>query len=302
MPRRKQGNSGDREHTFGGEWTSTKLEILSRYLSSYTKVMENQQFRTAYIDAFAGTGYRSLRQSGPEESGLLFPDLAEGAPPALLDGSARLALRIEPPFDKYIFIERDRDRCDQLRVLKDEFTGRSISIFQEEANQVIRDLCDRNWKRHRAVLFLDPYGMQVEWSTIEQIAETGAIDLWILFPLGIGVNRLLPRSGRIPEGWRKRLDVFLGRTDWYDAFYQEEQTTNLFGEEDRAVAKRGVETIGRYFVERLRTAFPGVAPQPRVLVNSVGCPLYLFCFAVSSRDENARKIALRIANHLLKRF
>jgi hypothetical protein len=35
------------------------------------------------------------------------------------------------------------------------------------------------------VLFLDPYGMQVDWTTIEAIARTKAIDLRVLFPLGI---------------------------------------------------------------------------------------------------------------------
>ena len=33
-------------------------------------------------------------------------------------------------------------------------------------------------------LFLDPYGMQVEWATIESIAHTQAIDLWLLFSAG----------------------------------------------------------------------------------------------------------------------
>ena len=42
-----------------------------------------------------------------------------------------------------------------------------------------QDLCHKDWSSHRAVLFLDPYGMQVEWTTIEAIARTGAIDLWL---------------------------------------------------------------------------------------------------------------------------
>jgi three-Cys-motif partner protein len=46
----------------------------------------------------------------------------------------------------------------------------------------MRKICDNDWRSHRAVLFLDPYGMQVEWQTIEAIAKTAAIDLWLLFP------------------------------------------------------------------------------------------------------------------------
>jgi three-Cys-motif partner protein len=74
----------------------------------------------------------------------------------------------------------------------------------------VQKLCDKDWTSRRAVLFLDPYGMQVEWRTIEAIAATKAIDLWLLFPLGIGVNRLLTKSGDIPESWRNRLNLLLG--------------------------------------------------------------------------------------------
>ena len=50
-------------------------------------------------------------------------------------------------------------------------------------------------------MFLDPYGMQVKWSTLEAIASTRAIDMWLLFPLGQAVNRLLTRN-KIPGGPR----------------------------------------------------------------------------------------------------
>lgn len=296
---RGSGKETGREHHFGGDWTTAKLDAVSSYLAAYTTALKKQRFKTAYIDGFAGTGYRTLRQEEAED-GLLFPDLAQGDAPALLDGSARQALRVEPRFDSYIFIEKHRTRCETLQHLRREFPGLDISILQGEANAEIRDLCSTDWTRHRAVLFLDPYGMQVEWPTIEAVARTGAIDLWLLFPLGIGVNRLLPRTGQIPEAWRRRLDILLGRTDWYSAFYREEKSLNLFGEEETMVAKRNVETIRDYFIDRLQSVFPGVA-TPRVLVNSVGCPLYLLCFAVSSRNQRAHGIALRIANHLLAR-
>ena len=46
---------------FGGNWTEEKLERVRKYLSAYTTIMSKQPFRFAYIDAFAGTGYRTLR-------------------------------------------------------------------------------------------------------------------------------------------------------------------------------------------------------------------------------------------------
>lgn len=301
MTGRKQGTKDRQEYRFGGDWTDTKLGILRRYLEAYSTALKNGPFKTAYIDAFAGTGYRTLEQT--EEGGnLLFPDLAEEAAQQLLEGSARMALKVEPGFDRYIFIERDAYHCAQLETLRSEFSNltEAIKIRRGDANNVIQKLCKKNWKSHRAVLFLDPYGMNVEWATLEKVAETRAIDLWLLFPLGIGVNRLLPRSGQIPEGWRTRLNLFLGTEDWYEAFYRTETAPNLFGELETTVAKEGIDVIGEYFLNRLRTIFPGVARKPKVLVNSTNCPLYLFCFAVSSPNPRTQEIALKIADHILK--
>jgi three-Cys-motif partner protein len=306
MAKRRIKGAG-KAHRFGGDWTTAKLDVLAKYLASYTTALKDKPskehpFRKGYIDAFAGTGYRDAKRDsdgdGSLQASLLLPDLAEQEPQELLDGSARLALKTEPRFDRYVFIERSVERCAQLEALKAEFPhlAMDIQIRQGDANTEIQDLCRRNWRSHRAVLFLDPYGMQVEWKTIAAIAKTEAIDLWLLFPLGIGVNRLLTKSGEIPESWRRRLDLLLGNETWYDEFYRVERKGTLFGETDHII-KATTETIGRYFNDRLKSVFPAVAEQPRVLRNSANCPLYLLCFAAG--NEHGAPIALRIANHLL---
>jgi three-Cys-motif partner protein len=306
------GSSKGKAHSFGGDWTQTKLDVLAKYLASYLDALKKQSFVTAYIDAFAGTGYRSMRREREDEevsNTLLFPDLATDEPQGLLDGSARLALKArgtgtagdEPRFNRYIFIDRDAARCRELEGLKCEFPDlqNDIRVAQGEANAEIQKLCAKKWNGHRAVLFLDPYGMQVEWQTIEAIAKTKAIDLWLLFPLGMGVSRLLTRTGEIPPGWRTRLDKLLGTTSWYDEFYKVEHQTDLFGNDQARVVKATNETIARYFNDRLKTIFPsnGVA-EPGVLRNSSNNPLYLLCFAAG--NDKGAPIAVKIANHLLK--
>lgn len=302
MPRKRI--KGDRKALqFGGDWTEAKLEVLAKYLHSYTTALRDKPFRKGFIDAYAGTGYRDLpRDEGKPLSprNLLFPDLAEPEPQALLDGSARRALQIKPPFHKYIFIERSPKRCAHLESLKTEFPhlAGAIEIRQGDAGEEIQALCSRDWTKNRAVVFLDPYGMQVEWKTIEAIARTKAIDLWLLFPLGIGVNRLLTRSGDIPESWRQRLNRLLGTEDWYEEFYRIETSPTLFGNDQERVVKASMETIGRYFNRRLEEVFAGVVEEPGVLRNSVNNPLYLLCFAVA--NQRGKDIALRIAGHLLR--
>jgi three-Cys-motif partner protein len=300
--------SGGKPHRFGGDWTTEKLGLIGEYLQRYTtalkdKPSKDRPFTKAYIDAFAGTGYRAARldqKIEPSAQELLLPDLAEAEPQSLLDGSARIALKTSPRFDRYIFIERSPARCAQLEALKEEFPhlAGDIQVRRGEANSEIQDLCSKDWSSHRAVLFLDPYGMQVEWKTIEAIARTKAIDLWLLFPLGVGVNRLVTKSGDIPQLWRRRLDLLLGTEDWYDKFYRAERTSTLFGDTDQLV-KATTETIGHYFIKRLESVFAAVSRKPRVLRNSANCPLYLLCFAVG--NHKGAPIALRIADHLLKR-
>src|SRR5690348_13935074 len=58
MARRSRATAKGKAHSFGGDWTSKKLAVVEKYLSAYLDALKNQPFKTAYIDAFAGTGYR----------------------------------------------------------------------------------------------------------------------------------------------------------------------------------------------------------------------------------------------------
>jgi three-Cys-motif partner protein len=285
---------------FGGDWTSEKLERVRKYLVAYATIMRSQGFRFAYFDAFAGTGYNTPRTKR-EEGALLFPELVDDEAASFLDGSARIALKVNPRFTKYIFIEKDPKRFGELGKLKDEFAelASDIVLINADANAYLRDICDnRKWNQNRAVLFLDPFGMQVTWDTMKAIAKTKAIDLWILFPLGIGVNRLLRRDANISEGWQQRLDDFFGTSEWRSAFYETKREEGLFGTEERTEKVANFDSIARFFVNRLKEIFPGVAKNPLALHNSSNVPLYLLCFAAG--NERGAKTAVKIAQDILK--
>ncbi len=286
------------EQLFGGDWTEEKLKRIRKYLNAYTTALRKQHFCTAYIDAFAGTGYRQKQGERPADP--MFPEFMEHDAQTFLQGSAQIALQPQPRFNKYIFIEKDPGRFHTLQRLKDNFPETDITLVQDDCNPYLQDRCSKcNWRDHRAVLFLDPFGMQVEWKTIEAIAYTKAIDLWLLFPLGVAVNRLLRRDGQIDEVLRKRLDTLFGTTDWFDAFYQTETKPTLFGEETRLRKVVNLEQIGKYFVLRLKSIFAGVAEEPLALYNSRNNPLYLLCFAAG--NPKGAKLAVKIAQDILRK-
>jgi three-Cys-motif partner protein len=68
--------------------------------------------------------------------------------------------------------------------LRAQHPDRDIKVIAGDANQEIPQLLKFvNWRGVRAVMFLDPYGMNVDWSTLQAIANTRAIDVWFLFSL-----------------------------------------------------------------------------------------------------------------------
>ncbi|MGC9259769.1 MAG: three-Cys-motif partner protein TcmP [Phycisphaerae bacterium] len=298
--------SADQEQLqmFGGDWTEKKLTVLGRYLKAYTTALKNQPFQKTYIDAFAGTGYRELkidRASAP-----LFEELAEEGTQNFLDGSARIALQTVPRFDEYVFMEKSRKRVGELEKLKKDGAfsaiANSISIQQGESNELLRSRCAKPiWNQCRAVVFLDPFGMQVEWSTMEAIARTHAIDVWILFPLGMAVNRVLTSDfEKMPPAWASRLTTIFGCDEWRKLFYNHSEANPIFGGGDTRIKKScTLEQIGNYYHHRLKTIFPAVADNPAVLKNSTGSPLFQLHFAAAN-EGGGGKIALKIAEHLLK--
>jgi three-Cys-motif partner protein len=146
-------------------------------------------------------------------------------------------------------------------------------------------------------MFLDPFGMQVEWKTIELIAATKAIDLWSLFPIG-AVNRLLGRAGCDQPGFAARLDAVLGASDWRERFYKRSVRTSLFGDEEQVSKDSDFGKFGEYVNERLGTVFAGVAKKRYILRNSKNSPIFMLCFAVG--NPKAVVPAIRIAEYLLK--
>ena len=66
------------------------------------------------------------------------------------------------------------------------------------------------------------------------------------------------------------------------------------------VANASPEHIKEYLISRLKTIFPCVSNNPRIFKNSKNSPMFSFCFAISNESVAAQRLALRIADHILK--
>ncbi len=290
-------------HKFGNidSWTKDKLIRIEKYLNAYVRVLKNTNFTREYIDAFAGSGYVTRKVENASRS--LFEEDETYSLRDIIDGSARLALQTNPPFDRYTFIEKHDERCSELLKLKEEFPSRAtaIEIICGDANENVMRLCQQDWIRQnrRGVMFLDPYGAQVHWETIATIAATKAIDLWILFPIGT-VNRLLNRDGRIKEGRKRRLDMLFGEEAWIDIIYDRVERSTLYSDEPMHYFVKTKDPFGAiqdYFIKRLQTVFTEVATNPLSLKNSSNTPIFMLCFAAG--NPKGASTAVKIAKDIL---
>jgi len=287
-------------HEFGNidHWTKDKLAKVKDYLDSYLVALKNKSFRLEYIDAFAGTGYVTRKNQVRGDS--LFEQDETVSLIDFIDGSARLALQTDPPFAQYTFIEKNNSRFKELSCLTRDFPNLTnrINLVHGDANQNIQAICSDDWIRsyRRGVMFLDPYGTQLSWATLEKIAQTQAIDTWMLFPIGT-VNRLLNRNGRINAARRRRLDVLFGETSWFDKFYSERHDKLSFVSDQRLIKVASFEGIRDYFLGRLSSIFSEVAPNALFFKNSANSPIFMLCFAAG--NPKGASTAVRIANHIL---
>jgi len=91
-------------------------------MTIFTANPRASKLNTIYLDAFAGTGFRTspIAEDRAEES-LCEDALEDPDTGALKEGSAYVALRTDPPFGHYIFVDRNPKHAQSLDTLRHEF-------------------------------------------------------------------------------------------------------------------------------------------------------------------------------------
>lgn len=266
-----------------GKWSEEKLELLRKYLSGYVSVLRNQASKGIknfeYIDGFAGTGKPKSKDKE-----------------RYIQGSPRVALGLSTPFMKYHFIEISDWRRERLQALKREFSDRDIQIYSGDCNdvlrsQIIRTLPYSSYKR--AIAFLDPFGLALEWETLVAIASARTIEVFINIPI-MDINRNIRRKDKdhVSEESRERMTLFWG-PGWDTDFFEE--VPDLFGQAQIRLRPQSARQVGNLYRRRLLELFR-FCTVPVVLRKSMNAPLYGLIFA------GHNKTGMRIAEDIFHQF
>lgn len=280
--------SGD----WGGPWTEKKLDAFSKYVKAYLTIMAKHSYwKTIYFDGFAGSGTRGKQRNTELLHQLKITEEEERT----YKGAAERVLALQDPgFDYYYFIDKKEESLNKLKAyLETRFQGKKIIYRAGDANHQIKELAKALMsKDYAALVFLDPFGMQIDWDSIAYLKDTRS-DVWILVPTGIIVNRLLDRAGKLE--FSDKLQSFFGLPieEIRSHFYKEKKVQTLFGEEEIVTkVSKPIEKIARLYAERMKSIWKHVTEDPLVLRNRSGTPIFHFVFA--SNNLTAKKIAKQI--------
>jgi len=278
---------------FGAEHTQIKLGALFSYLPAYTTALSRRAFTLHYVDAFAGNGQCTIRVGGREKT---------------IPGSAWLALECEPPFHKLVFIEKSLGKVQELRALvaNPHFTGRDCTIHCGDANELLPAYLEKLGQGDRAIVNLDPFGMDVSWSTLEKIASSRVADVFYLFPLSSFYRQAAHDPRVIDEKKGAALNRLLGPHDWRKALYGPGRIDDLFSGQAADERQADPYSMAAWFTHCLKGTFPGVA-DPHILYlrtkdGNRGAPIFALYFLVSNPSDKAQALAMRIARDVFKRL
>jgi three-Cys-motif partner protein len=255
-----------------GAWSELKLEIVEKYGAAYTNAFANARLKKFYVDSFSGAGVHISKATG-----------------AMVDGSPVRALRVAPPFDHFHFIDMDADKTAYLQKL---CAGRSnVSIHTGDASSHLTQtlLPTIHYKNfNRALCLFDPYGLHLDWQAMRMAGQSGAIDMFLNFPvMDMNRNAIWRNPGNVPADGVERMTQFWGDDSWKAAAYAEHPQGNLFGGPE--IIKQPNDAIVEAFRERLRTvAGFEFVPEPLPMRNSNNAVVYYLFFA--SQKPVAKKI------------
>ena len=263
-----------------GPWSEIKLDVLSRYAVEYSKIITHQDrasLRHIYIDAFAGGGRHFAKKTGQ-----------------IVPGSPLRALDVRPPFVEYHFVEKNEKKVKALEQL---VPGRKdVWIHQGNCNEI---LLEKVFPRARyddfarGLCFLDPYGLHLDWTVIQEAGKSRSIELFINFPIQ-DINRNVLRGNRDERDpiQEKRMTLFWGDDSWKkDTLHP---VSTLFGDVEEKVTN---EELASAFRDRLKkVAGFSAVPMPCAMRNKNRAIVYYLFFAAH------KDVAGRIVSHIFKEF
>jgi three-Cys-motif partner protein len=243
-----------------GSWVHDKEYYLGRYLNIFTKgVGRKWQGKLSYIDLFSGPGRCVIRSTGEE-----------------VEGSPFVALNCD--FASYVFVDIPEILSTLRARLKNHPKSSQISFIEGDCNTVIDQVRKASPADHLTVAFIDPTGLQIQFSTIKQLVQNRKMDLLMTIQLGMAI-RLNLRS--YSQGETAALSAYMGNEEWRKDI------------EAGGSASQAARRIQQRYLQHLHTLGYGTVKDREIDIRSDRNNLLLYFMVLASRHELGEKFWLK---------
>jgi len=248
-----------------GSWAEEKHRLISLYAKLFSSGMKNKWDQRIYVDLYAGAGYSRIRGTAK-----------------IVPGSPIRALRLEDPFDKYVFCERVSSNLGALKArVKRTAETANVPFVSGDCNSRVDDILAEVPRGSRgetslSLCFADPFDISLKFETIRKFADARFVDFLILLALYMDANRNYERY--VSEDAVK-IDEFLGSTTWRHRWADAQREARGFPQFLATEFSASMQSLG-YLETPLHR-------MKRVRSDEKNLPLYYI--ALFSRHETALK-------------
>jgi len=206
------GSDGDVARR-AGEYAREKLAFLEAFMAPALTIAGSMPDRT-FLDLFAGPGLNKVEETGAEFT---------GSPLLALEAAA--TAKHQRGFTDAHFVNLEPACHGALRHRVDRLVARGASrippsrirLHRGDTNAMLPDLMGGLPKAGYILAFADITGVKHwPWESVQQLRAQGhrAVDLYVLFPLEMTIERLLGTNRARSKIYAGHLDRFFGSTEW----------------------------------------------------------------------------------------
>jgi three-Cys-motif partner protein len=190
-----------------GDWGQEKYQLLNLYVRMLSGSMKGKWHCRVYIDLFAGSGRSKIKGTT-----------------RVVAGSPLIALGIDPPFDNYIFCEKNTEKLKALKMrVGRDYPTAHVTLQPGDVNEFISQIL-RKIPTHRAdfrvlsFCFVDPYNLgDLSFNTIDVLSQR-FVDFLVLIATDMDASRNVAKY-ELPTN--TTVQRFLGvphwRSEWKEA-------------------------------------------------------------------------------------
>jgi len=218
--------------------TKGKLVYLRKYLPALNKILRSKVPNRSrfYVDLFSGPG--KCIDSTDE----------------VCDGSPLIAIKTNPAFTDFIFVDINEDYC---KALEKRLEGTpNTNVKSGDCNEKVNEVLSMMNTYDPCFVFLDPFGLDLKWETVRKLSKKRRMDLLINFPVG-AICRSMKK-----EGAENTVTDCLGTDEWLDL---------------KGHGRSSRIQLRNLYMEKIHKFFKFASPK--LVYNQKNVPLYYLIYA-----------------------